>query len=95
MTRFKNVSPLGALDVPALGRVVEAGEEFEVRDEVAELISGQVENFELLSEAKPPTLKELRDAAGQQGIDVPKGAKREEIIAAIAAHDKSEGSEQE
>lgn len=44
--RFKNVSPLGALDVPALGRVIAAGEEFEVREDLAPLFAGQAENYE-------------------------------------------------
>ena len=30
MSKFKNVSPLGDLEVPVLGRVVKAGEVFEV-----------------------------------------------------------------
>lgn len=43
--RFKNVSPLGALDVPALGRVIAEGEEFDVREDLAPLFAGQVENY--------------------------------------------------
>lgn len=44
--RFKNVSPLGALDVPALGRVIAAGEEFDVREDLVPLFAGQAENYE-------------------------------------------------
>lgn len=45
--RYRNVSPLGALDVPALGRVVQADEVFEIEDPaVAELIVVLVEHFE-------------------------------------------------
>ncbi|MCC2030616.1 hypothetical protein [Microbacterium allomyrinae] len=46
MPKFKNVSPLGALDVPALGRVVEPEEVFEVRDDIAEAIAAQASNYE-------------------------------------------------
>lgn len=56
---FVNVSPLGALDVPALGRVIDAGEAFEVRAEVAALLDGQHENFQRLAE--PPVTEEDTD----------------------------------
>lgn len=35
MATLRNVSPLGDLDFPLMRRVVEAGEEFEVPDDVA------------------------------------------------------------
>ncbi len=49
--RFKNVSPLGALDVPALGRVIAEGEEFEVREDLVPLFAAQVGNFEPVNPA--------------------------------------------
>lgn len=45
MAQIKNVSPYGALDVPLLGRVVEAGETVEVDDAHAEILLRQAENF--------------------------------------------------
>jgi hypothetical protein len=36
MAKFKNTSPLGDLEVPALGRAIKAGEEFDVPDAEAE-----------------------------------------------------------
>lgn len=39
--KFKNTSPLGDLDVPALGVIVPSGEEFDVPDELAEAFAGQ------------------------------------------------------
>lgn len=48
MAKFKNVSPLGALDIPAVG-VVGAGEEFEVDDALVEHFIGQTENYELVT----------------------------------------------
>lgn len=69
MQKFRNVSPLGALDVPALGRVIEADEEFEVRPEVAELIAAQAENFEPVSPAAKRTAKSAANAVAEAGTD--------------------------
>ena len=46
MTIIKNVSPLGELDVPLLGRFLAFGEEIEVSDDVAERLLPQAENYE-------------------------------------------------
>lgn len=51
MAQIKNVSPYGALDVPLLGRVVEAGETVDVDDAHAEILLRQAENF---VDATPP-----------------------------------------
>lgn len=71
--RFKNVSPLGDLDVPALGRVIKADEEFEVREDLAPLFAGQVANYEpvntaakaatagALAPAEEPEIEEVTD----------------------------------
>ena len=40
MAKFKNVSPFGDLEVPVLGRVISAGEVFEVP---ADLVAGFAE----------------------------------------------------
>ena len=45
MTSFRNVSPLGALDVPDLGRIVEADEVFEVPDHLAPMFAAQPANY--------------------------------------------------
>lgn len=58
--RFKNVSPLGDLDVPALGRVIKADEEFDVREDLAPLFAGQVANYEPVNTAaKAATVEAL------------------------------------
>lgn len=44
--RFRNISPLGALDVPALGTIIDAGEVFEVSEEIAALLAEQPEHYE-------------------------------------------------
>lgn len=45
MPKIKNVSPFGDLDVPLLGRVVEAGSITEVTEEQAEILLQQPGNF--------------------------------------------------
>lgn len=45
MAKFKNVSPLGALEVPALRRIVEPGEVFDVPADLVEYFDGQAGTF--------------------------------------------------
>ncbi|MGZ4518876.1 MAG: hypothetical protein ACXVXO_00320 [Mycobacteriaceae bacterium] len=44
--KFRNVSPLGDLLIPALGRQVDAGEEFEATGDVAQSLLKQSEHYE-------------------------------------------------
>jgi len=60
MQKFKNVSPLGDLDVTALGRVVKAGETFSVRADLARYFEAQPSNFE------PVTKPADHDTAGDE-----------------------------
>lgn len=48
--KLKNVSPLGDLDVPVLGRVVKAGELFEVPPSVGKQLSAQPDVFQVVTE---------------------------------------------
>lgn len=58
MPRFRNVSPYGALDLPLIGRTVEAGETFEVTPEQARHLKGQDDNFAPVKDApKKPAKK--------------------------------------
>lgn len=50
MPKFRNVSSLGDLDLPLVGRVIAAGESFEVDADAAELLSAQPGNWELVTE---------------------------------------------
>lgn len=52
MPAFKNVSPYGDLDLPLIGRVVKAGETFEVTAEQAKALAGQDDNFQPVTHAK-------------------------------------------
>lgn len=55
MAVVKNVSPVGALDIPLIGRVVEANEEFEVPSDVAEALLQQPDNFQPVAKSKKST----------------------------------------
>lgn len=44
--KIRNVSRFGALDVPLLGRVVDAGEVVDVTSDQAERLLAQPDNFE-------------------------------------------------
>jgi hypothetical protein len=46
MPKLKNISPLGALDVPLLRRVVDAGEVFDTTEEQAKVLLLQHDNYQ-------------------------------------------------
>jgi hypothetical protein len=50
--KFKNVSPLGDLEVPVLGRVVKAGEVFEVPADLGESFAAQSDVWEPVTAKK-------------------------------------------
>lgn len=50
--KFKNVSPLGDLEVPVLGRVVKAGEVFEVPKSIGESLEAQPDVFQVVKSEK-------------------------------------------
>lgn len=52
MPTLRNINPLGAVELPLIRRVLEAGEEFEVSDEIAEHLLEQTTNYELVTEKK-------------------------------------------
>lgn len=54
MPKFKNISPLGALDIPALGRIVESGEVFDVPDKLVSNFARQSANFERVTRSSKP-----------------------------------------
>ena len=55
MAVLKNVSPIGALEIPLIGRVVEANEEFEVPSGVADALLQQPDNFQPVTKSKKST----------------------------------------
>ncbi|ALV43119.1 hypothetical protein AU252_19765 [Pseudarthrobacter sulfonivorans] len=46
MPKLKNISPLGALDVPLLRRVVDAGEVFDTTEDQARVLLLQSDNYQ-------------------------------------------------
>lgn len=70
----RNVSPYGDLELPLLGRVVKAGEVFEVTPEQAKALAGQDDNFEkVVLPATSPTRKRAakKAAAAEAARPVP------------------------
>ncbi|WP_166804808.1 hypothetical protein [Cryobacterium sp. Sr8] len=52
MPSFKNVSPQGDLDLPLVGRVITAGEVFEVTAAQADLLSAQPDVWQIVNSKK-------------------------------------------
>ncbi|MEB0286161.1 hypothetical protein QN355_06310 [Cryobacterium sp. 10S3] len=50
MAKLRNVSPIGALDIPALGRIIAGGETFDVPDELLASFTEQTANYALVPE---------------------------------------------
>lgn len=46
MKKIRNINPVGAVDVPLLGRVLEPGEVVEVDDKTAATLLKQPDNYE-------------------------------------------------
>ena len=57
MATLRNINPLGAVDVPLLGRTLAAGETFDVPADVAEVLLDQAGNYEPVTK-KPTTVKD-------------------------------------
>ena len=55
MAVLRNINPLGAVELPLIGRTLAAGEEFEVPDSIAEQLLAQVGNYEAVKSTKKPT----------------------------------------
>jgi hypothetical protein len=84
MPKLKNTNPLGAVDLPLIGRSLEPGEEFEVPDEQALALLEQVGNFELVSDDLDSlTIPELEKYAADRDIDLTGLTKKPAIISAI------------
>lgn len=90
MAKFKNVSPLGALDVPALGKIVEPGEVFEVDKTLEQNFANQPDTFEPVTSTL--SRGELDEAARALGLDPKDYKTKPDIAAAIAAAETKEES---
>ncbi|MGM9473186.1 hypothetical protein ACS5PJ_14425 [Pseudarthrobacter sp. YS3] len=72
MPRIKNVSPLGALDVPLLRRVVEADEIIDVTEDQARVLLLQPDNYQPTDKAAKTLAADLtaqHDDAGAESRD--------------------------
>jgi hypothetical protein len=79
--KFQNVSPIGALDIPALGRVVEAGEKFDVPDDLVEYFESQPANFVEVTASRSSrggSKKQSADGDEQGGAPAEKGEEPDE-----------------
>lgn len=79
--KFRNISPLGSLDIPFLGRTVERGEVFEVSADDAQFFVGQTETFEAVGKSRPSKKPaEGENEAPGEGVedDLPAEGEKEE-----------------
>jgi len=89
--RFKNISPAGALDLPLLGRVVEAGEEFDIPTDRGQLLELQPDIFEWVDRpAGEPTVKELQAQLREAGLPV--SGTKPELLARLTVAKDPEGT---
>ena len=61
--KLRNVNPLGHIDLPLIGRVLEPRETFEVPDAVGKELLKQVGNYELAEKPATPAKKASRKQA--------------------------------
>ena len=54
MPTLKNINPLGDVDLPIIGRVLAAGEEFDVPADVAKQLLAQTGNYEAVKSDPTP-----------------------------------------
>lgn len=69
--QFKNISKFGDIDLPLIGRVVEAGEIFQTTPEQAELLILQPDLWQPIQpdDLSKLTVADLKALAAQRGID--------------------------
>lgn len=66
MTQIQNVSPLGAIEVPLLGRILDAGEIVDVSPEHADILLEQPGNYALVDQ--PTEKQQLQAQARELGL---------------------------
>lgn len=69
MPKFKNVSPLGALDLPLIGRVVERGEVIDLTAAQAKHLRGQTDTWKPVGNSNQTgdqTPSPVPDSGGEQ-----------------------------
>lgn len=69
MAKITNVSPIGDLDVPLLGRIVHAGETVEVTDDQAATLAAQASNWQVTTDITTTTAEAV-DAPASTGTTI-------------------------
>lgn len=69
MVALRNINPLGAVELPLIGRVLDAGEVFDIADDLGAALLEQVGNYELATEPAAPDVP--APAAEPTTTDVP------------------------
>ncbi|WP_159702476.1 hypothetical protein [Arthrobacter sp. 18067] len=75
--KLKNISPLGALDVPLLRTVVEAEEVITVTDDQARVLLLQPDNFEPADRPAKSIAADLRAEQDADGPEAPDGEEQD------------------
>jgi hypothetical protein len=95
MFRFKNISSQGALDLPLLGRIIAAGEEFEVTPEQAEHLAKQPDVWKPLdpppSEYDSRNVTELKQLLEERQLST--SGKKPDLIARLVESDEVTGTQ--
>jgi hypothetical protein len=63
MTTLKNVNPLGAVDLPLIGKTLQAGEVFDIADDLGAALLLQVGNYEPATKAEAKAATVASDKA--------------------------------
>lgn len=85
MAKVTNISPQGALELPLIGRVIEAGETFDVTPEQAALLAEQPDVWQV-----KPT-KATRAAAKKLADDTPENHDDEDSSGSDSAAGSTDG----
>jgi hypothetical protein len=92
MPKLKNISPLGALDVPLLRTIVEAGQTVDVTEDQARVLLLQHDNYEPADKAAKTLAADL--AAQQEPGEADSHAGQEQDAQAPAGAAGTEGDGQ-
>ena len=92
MPRLKNISPLGALDVPLLRRIVEAEEIIDVSEDQARVLLLQPDNYQPTDKAAKAIAADL--TAQQEPGEATSHDGSTEDAAAAASASGTEGEDQ-
>ena len=79
MPKFKNVSPIGALELPLIGRVVGAGEVIDVTSTQAACLAGQEATWRPVLPTKKPA-RGRQTTTTSDAVQVPAADQEEGVL---------------